>query len=117
MCPPAATSTSFRKLGPIVPPHARQVVGACELPVAAIGRAHLVIVDSASGLDGGCGLWFGESAGQRRWRGWLQGEGVFGSFCCLAGKGALAAMVASVTLGHVGVVDRAVVPVIGVPLR
>jgi hypothetical protein len=119
MCPPAASSTSFGKLGPIVPSHPRHVVGACELPVAAIGRAYLVMVDSAAGLDWGRRSRFGESAGQwqrqRRWRGRLRGEGAFSSFRCLAGKGAAA--VVSVVVGHVRVVDGAVVPIVGVPLR
>jgi hypothetical protein len=121
MCPPAATSASFGKLGPIVPSCAWWVVGTCELPVATIGRARLVMVDGASSLDGGHGLWFRESTRQwqRQWRwcGRLRGEGAFSSFRHLAGKGALAAAVAPVAFGHVRVVDGAVVPVIGVPLR
>jgi hypothetical protein len=121
MCPPAATSASFRKLGPIVPSRVRWVVGACELPVAVIGRADLVVVNSTSGLDRGRGLRFRESAGQwqrqRQWHGWFWGEGAFSSFCCLAGKGALAVVVTPVTFGHVRVVDGAVVPIVGVPLR
>jgi hypothetical protein len=41
---------------------------------------------------------------------------VLGSFRRLAGKGVLAAAMASVMVGHVGVVDGAVVPKIRVPL-
>jgi hypothetical protein len=66
-------------------------------------------------------LRFRESTGQwqqqRQWHGRFRGEGAFGSFRRLAGKGALAAAVAPVTFGHVRVVDGAVVPVIWVPLR
>jgi hypothetical protein len=51
MCPPAASSTSFGELGPVVPSSAWRVVGSCELPVAAVSRAYLVIVDHAAGLD------------------------------------------------------------------
>jgi hypothetical protein len=40
---------------------------------------------------------------------------VFGSFGCLAGQSALATVVATIVLRHVGVVDGAVVPVVGVP--
>jgi hypothetical protein len=120
MCPPAASSTSFGKLGPIVPLRPRQVVGAYEFLVVVIGRACLVMVDGTAGLDRGRGLWFGESAGQRqrqrRWHGWLWGEGVFGGFGGLAGQSALATVMAMIALGHVGVVNRAVVPIVGVPL-
>jgi hypothetical protein len=118
MCPPAATSASFRKLGPIVPSSARQVVRSCELPVAAVGRSHLVMVDSAPGLDRGHGRRFREGTGhqQWRWRWQLQGEGTFSGFGCLAGQSALAPAMATVTFGHVGVIDGAVVPVVGVPL-
>jgi hypothetical protein len=118
MCPPAATSASFRELGPIVPSSTRWVIGSCELPTAAVGRTHLVVIDRATNLDGG--QWFGEGAGhrqqQRWWCRWLRGEGTFSGFCRLAGKGALTAAVASVVVGHVGVVDRTVVPKIRVPL-
>jgi hypothetical protein len=121
MCPPAASSVLFGKLGPIVPLSAWQVVSSCELPVAAVGRTCLVVIDHAASLDRGHGLQFREGTGQwqrqRRWRGQLRGEGTFGSFRHLAGKGALAAAVAPVAFGHVRVVDRAVVPVIWVPLR
>jgi hypothetical protein len=121
MCPPAATSASFRKLGPIVPSHAGQVIGACELPAAAIGGAVLVVVSGASSLDRGCGLRLGEGTGQRHWQwwrhGWLRGEGVFSGFCGLAGQSALAMAVTMIVLRHVGVVDGAAAPVVGVPLR
>jgi hypothetical protein len=79
----------------------------------------LVVVGSASGLDRGCRLWLGECTRQRwqgRWRGRLWGEGMFSGLRCLAGKGMLAVAVASVMFGHVGVVDRAVVPIMRVPL-
>ena len=58
MCPPAAMSASFGKLRPIVSSRAGRVVGVCELPVAAVSRAYLVVIDSTAGLDGGLGLWF-----------------------------------------------------------
>jgi hypothetical protein len=120
MCPPAATSVSFRKLGPIVPSHAWQVVGACELPVAVVSRAYLVVVNSAAGLDQGHRLWLWEGTGQQqrqwRWRRWLRGEGAFSSFSSLVGQSALASVMAMVVLRHVGVVDGAVVPIVGVPL-
>jgi hypothetical protein len=121
MCPPAASSASFGKLGPIVPSSAWQVVSLCELPVASVGRTCLVVIDRATSLDRGCRLWIGESPRQwqqQRWRrGWLWGKGTFGSFRHLVGKSALTAAVARVTFGHVRVVDRAVVPIIWVPLR
>jgi hypothetical protein len=121
MCPPAATSASFGKLGPVVPSHARQVVGVCELPIAAIGGACLVMVDGASGLDRGHGLRFGERARQQQqqrwWRGWLRGEGAFGSFRRLVGQSALAMVTAMIAVRHVQVIDGAVVPEIWVPLR
>jgi hypothetical protein len=113
MCPPAASSMSFGKLRPIVPPHAGRVVGACKLPVTAVGRAHLVVVDCAAGLDRGDGAQIGEGTGQQQWRWgrWLRGEGAFGSLGGAAGQCALVAVV----LGHVGVKNGAVVPVVGMP--
>jgi hypothetical protein len=118
MCPPAATSTSFRELGPIVPSSARQVIGSCELPTAAVGRTRLVMIDRATGLDGG--RQFGEGTGHQQRQQWwcrrFRGEGAFSGFRHLAGKGALTAAMASVVIGHVGVVDRTVVPKIRVPL-
>jgi hypothetical protein len=120
MCPPAATSASFRELGPIVPTSARRVVSSCELPTAAVSRTLLVVIDRAASLDGGWRLRFGKSPGQWQWQrqghGRLQGEGAFGGFRRLAGKGALAAAMVSVAFRHVGVIDGAVVPKIGVPL-
>jgi hypothetical protein len=120
MCPPAASSASFGELGPVVPPSAWRVISSCELPVAAVGRAYLVMIDSASGLNRGRWSWFGESAGQwhRQWQwcGWLWGEGAFSSFGSLAGQSAQASAVATILVGHVGVVDGAMVPVVGVPL-
>jgi hypothetical protein len=87
----------------------------------AVGGTLLVVIDCAASLDGGRWLQFGEGTGhwQRQWRGRgrLQGEGAFGSFRHLAGKGALVAAMASVVLGHIGVIDGAVVPKMGVPLR
>jgi hypothetical protein len=121
MCPPAASSTSCGKLGPIVPSSAWRVVSSCKLPVAAVGRPRLVVIDHATSLDGGYGLWLREGPGQWQrqqwWHGQFRGEGVFSSFRRLAGEGALMAVVASVAVGHVRVVDGAVVPVIWVPLR
>jgi hypothetical protein len=121
MCPPAATSASFGKLRPIVSSRAWRVVGTCELPVVVVGRAYLVIVNSAAGLDWGQGLWFREGTGQRqwqwRWHGWFRGKGAFGSLSSLAGQSALAPVMVMIALGHVGIVDGAVVPIVGVPLR
>jgi hypothetical protein len=116
MCPPAASSASFRKLGPIVPLGAGQVIGACSFPGVVVGRARLIVVDGTSSLDRGSGAAVGEGPGQGWWRWRLQGEGALRGFHHLAGKGALAAAVATVMVRHVGVVDRAVVPKIGVPL-
>jgi hypothetical protein len=117
MCPPAASSVSFGKLGPIVPSSVWRVIGTCELPVVTIGRAHLVMVNSASGLDRGrralCGR---EGTGQRQWRGRLRGKGAFRSFSGLTCKGALVAAMVTVLFGHVGIVDGTVVPKVGVPL-
>jgi hypothetical protein len=117
MCPPAASSTSFGKLGPIVPSGAWWVVCACSLPGAAIGRAGLVVVNGASSLNRGCGAVLQEGTGQWQWRGRFRGEGAFCGLSGLAGQGALATAVATVPFGHVGVVNGAVVPVVGVPLR
>jgi hypothetical protein len=120
MCPPAASSVSFGKLGPVVPSSVWRVVSSRQLPVAAVSRTRLVVIDSASRLDRGHGVGFREGARQwrqRRWRGRLQGKCAFSSFRCLAGKGALVAVVTTIAVGHVGVVDRAVVPIVGVPLR
>jgi hypothetical protein len=117
MCPPAASSASFGKLGPIVPSGAWRVIGACGLPGAVVGRAHLVVVNSASSLNRGCGAVYREGTRQWQWRGWLWGEGALHSFSGLAGKGALSAAVATVVFGHVGVIDRVAGPKIGVPLR
>jgi hypothetical protein len=116
MCPPATSSVSFRKLGPIVPISAWWVVGAGGFPGAVIGRTGLVVVDSTTHLYRGCGVvcWEGAWHGRQGW--WLRGEGAFHRFGGLAGKGALAAVMASVVVRHVGVVDGAVVPKIGVPL-
>jgi hypothetical protein len=120
MCPPAATSVSFRELRPIVSSCAWGVVGACEFPAVAIGRAILVMIDCTTSLDRGGRLRFGEGTGQwqrqRRWCGRLWGEGTFGSFRRLVGKGTLATAMSSVAFGHVWVVDGAVVPKVGVPL-
>jgi hypothetical protein len=120
MCPPAATSASCGKLRPIVSSRAWRVVGACKLPVAAIGRAHLVVVDGASSLDRGHGLRFREGTWQRhrqrRWCGRLWGEGAFSGFSSLVGQGTLATAMAMIVFGHVGVINGAMVPVVGVPL-
>jgi hypothetical protein len=117
MCPPAASSALFRKLGPIVPLSAWWVIGVCGLPGMAVGGAHLVIVDSAPSLDRGRGAVHGESTWQWWWGWQLRGEGVLRSFSSLVGKGALAVAVATVMFGHIGVVDGAVVPKMGVPLQ
>jgi hypothetical protein len=85
-----------------------------------VSRTRLVVINSVAGLDRGCGSWFWKSTrqGRRQWRWcrWLRGEGAFGSFGSLAGQSALVTGMATVALGHVGVVDRAVVPIVGVPL-
>jgi hypothetical protein len=75
------------------------------------------VVDSTAGLDRGRRVVLREGSWQRWWCGQFWGEGAFGSLSGLVGEGALAAAVATVTVGHVGVIDRAVVPKIGVPLR
>jgi hypothetical protein len=62
MCPPAALSTSFGKLGPVVPLRAWWVIGPGELPVVTVVGACLVIVDGASCLNRGRGSGFGEGA-------------------------------------------------------
>jgi hypothetical protein len=65
-------------------------------------------------------LWFREGTRQWqwqwRWRGRLRGEGSFGSFRRLAGKGVQAVAMAPVVFGQVWVVDGAAVPVVWVPL-
>jgi hypothetical protein len=120
MCPPAATSALFGKLRPIVSSHVGRVVGTCELPIVVVSRANLVVVNSTACLDWGRGLQFRKGTGQLRrqwrWRRRLRGEGVFSGFGSLAGQSALALVMATVTFGHVGVVDGAVVPIVGVPL-
>jgi hypothetical protein len=117
MCPPAATSVLFGELGPVVPSGAWWVVGACGLPSTMVGRACLVIVNSTACLNRGRGLVCGEGAwhGWQSW--WLRDEG---SFCCfggLVGKGVEAAVMASVVVGEVRVVNGAVIPKVGMPLR
>jgi hypothetical protein len=92
------------------------VIGACELPVVAVGGARLIVVDSAASLDRECGVVLREGSWHGRWCGWFWGKGALRSFSSLVGKGALAVAVATVMFRHVGVVDRAVVPEIGVPL-
>jgi hypothetical protein len=116
MCPPAASSTSFGELGPIVPTGARWVIGTCELPVTAVGGAHLIMVDCASSLNGGRGVGLQEGTGQRRWHGRFRGESAFCSFSSLAGQGVLVMAVATVMFRHVWVVNGAAVPVVGVPV-
>jgi hypothetical protein len=93
-----------------------QVVGMCGLPGMAVGRACLVVVDSASGLDRGRRAGYREGTRQWRWHRRFRGEGVLCGFSSLAGKGVLAAAVATVVFRHIGVIDRAAVPKIGVPL-
>jgi hypothetical protein len=116
MCPPAASSASFRKLGPIVPSGAWWVIDAFSCPGMSVGGARLVVVDSASGLNRGHRAVHGEGAGQWWGHWWLQGEGALCLLGSLTGKGALAVAVATIMVRHVGVVDRAVVPKIWVPL-
>jgi hypothetical protein len=116
MHPPAALSVSFGKLGPIVPLSAWWVIGVCGLPGVTVGETRLVVVDSAAGLDRGCGAVHREGSGHWQWCGWLRGKGALCSFGSLASKGALAAAVVTVMFRHIGVVDRAVVPKVGVPL-
>jgi hypothetical protein len=116
MCPPAATSTALGELGPIVPSGMWWVIHACGLPGVAVSRASLVIVDSTSCLNRGCGVVCGEGA-RHWWRGrWLWGEGAFRCFGGLASQGVEVVAVATVMFGEVGVVNGAVVPKVGVPL-
>jgi hypothetical protein len=75
------------------------------------------MVDSTASLDWGCRVVLREGSWQWRWYRRFQGEGALSSFRSLAGKGALVAVVAMVAGGHVGVIDGAVVPKIGMPLR
>jgi hypothetical protein len=107
---------AFRELGPIVPSGAWWVICACKLPVVAVGRAHLVVVDSAAGLNQQCGVVRREGTWHGWWRRRLWGEGALGSLSSLAGEGALVVAVASVLFGHIGVIDGTVVPKVGVPL-
>jgi hypothetical protein len=94
-----------------------QVVGAGGFPGVTVSGAGLIVVDGTACLDGGWEA-MGWKCTRHRWRGWwLWGEGAFCRFSSLAGKSALVAAVATVVFGHVGVVDGAVVPKIGVPLR
>jgi hypothetical protein len=58
MCSPAAVSASLRELGPIVSTGVWGVVGTCELPVAVVGGACLVMVHSTPGLHGGRGFMY-----------------------------------------------------------
>jgi hypothetical protein len=81
-----------------------------------VSGAHLVIVDSAACLDWGCRVVHREGFWQRWWHWWFWGEGALCSFSSLVGQGVLAAVVASVTFRHRGVIDRAVVPEVGVPM-
>jgi hypothetical protein len=116
MCPPAAMSTSFRKLGPIVPSGTWWVVHACSLPGMVVSEACLVIVNGASCLNRGCSAVCGEGT-RHWWRGWwFWGEGVLCFLSSLVCEGAEAAVVATVAFGEVGVVNRAVVPKVRVPL-
>jgi hypothetical protein len=120
MCPPAASSSSFGELGPVVPSSARRVIGTCEFPTAAVGGPVLVVINSAAGLDRGRGVRFGEGArqwhGERRWCRRLQGEGALGGFGGLAGQRALATAMTTIAFGHVGIVHRTMVHIVGVPL-
>jgi hypothetical protein len=86
--------------------------------MAAVSGTRLVVIDRATDLNRG--RRFGEGTGQRwqqrRWCRQFRGEGTFGGFRHLAGKGALSVAMASVVVRHVWVVDGAVVPVVGMPL-
>jgi hypothetical protein len=117
MCPPAALSTLFGKLGPIVPSGVWRVISACGLPGTVVGRTGLVVVNCASSLYRGCGTALREGTRQRRWCGRPQGEGTFGSFSSLAGQSALTTAMVTIAIGHVGIINGAVVPIMGVPLR
>jgi hypothetical protein len=119
MCPPAASSSSFQELGPIVPSSARWVISSCKLPSVAVGGAVLVMVSSTPHLNRGHGSWFGESTGQwhgqRQRCGRLWCEGALSGFGSLVGQRTLAMAMTSVLFGHIGVVHGAVVPIVGVP--
>jgi hypothetical protein len=88
----------------------------CSLPGVVVGRTRLVIVDSTAGLDWGCRAVHREGSWHWWWRGWLRGKGALCSLSSLVGKGALAAVVVMIVFGHIGIVDWAMVPKIGVPL-
>jgi hypothetical protein len=86
----------------------------------AVSRTLLVVINGTANLDGGRWLRFGKSPRQGLWQrrrsGRLWGEGAFGGFGSVVGQHALAATLAAVVLRHIGIVDGAVVPVVGVPL-
>jgi hypothetical protein len=87
------------------------------LPGTSVSRACLVVVNSTSCLNRGCGVACGEGAGHWWWGQWLRGEGAFRCFGGLASKGVEAVVVAMVMFGEVGVVNGAVVPKVGMPLQ
>jgi hypothetical protein len=115
MCPPAAASAALRKLRLIVPSHVGWVIGTFSCPCLAVVQPHSVMVDGAARLGqqhgtGVKGTWYW-------WQGWgLWGKCAFGRFCSFAGQGTEATAMAAVIVREVGVIDGAVVPIIGVPL-
>jgi hypothetical protein len=107
---------AFGELGPIVPSGVQWVIRMCELPVAAVGRARLVVVDSTASLNQQCGVVCREGAWHGWWRWQFRGEGMLGSLSSLVGEGVLVVAVVLVLFGHVGVIDGTVIPKVGVPL-
>jgi hypothetical protein len=87
------------------------------VPANCNSGAQLVVVDSTPYLNRGCGVVCGE--GTRHWgQGrWFWGEGAFHSLCGLTSEGAEVATVVMIVLGEVGVINRAMVPKVGVPLQ
>jgi hypothetical protein len=75
------------------------------------------MVDSTSGLNRGHGVVHGEGARHWWWSRWLRGEGAFRHFGSLVGEGTEMVAVVLVMVGEVGVIDRTVVPKVGVPLQ
>jgi hypothetical protein len=74
------------------------------------------MVNYTSRLHRGQGLAWREGAQHWWWGRWLWSEGLFHSFCSLMGEGVEMATVVSIVVREVGVIDGAVVPIVGVPL-
>jgi hypothetical protein len=86
-------------------------------PGAAVAGASLIMVNGASCLHWGWRTVWREGAWHWWWGWWLQGESMLHSFRSFTGQGVEVMVVVAVMLGEVGVINRAVVPIVGVPLR